>query len=84
MIDTDQKRHVVTITVNGVRHTASVEADKARNKIEEPVMMAERQVYVEGLAFLRITERLGLTLQAEYLYLPSLARVPMGAPFPGE
>jgi len=66
------------------QHTASVEADKARNKIEEPVMMAERQVYVEGLAFLRITERLGLTLQAEYLYLPSLARVPMGAPFPGE
>jgi len=28
MIDTDQKRHVVTITVNGVRHTASVEARK--------------------------------------------------------
>jgi carbon-monoxide dehydrogenase small subunit len=26
MIDTDQKRHVVTVTVNGVRHTASVEA----------------------------------------------------------
>jgi aerobic carbon-monoxide dehydrogenase small subunit len=26
MIDADQKRHVVTITVNGVRHTASVEA----------------------------------------------------------
>jgi carbon-monoxide dehydrogenase small subunit len=28
MIDTDQKRHVVTIAVNGVRHTASVEARK--------------------------------------------------------
>jgi len=28
MIDADQKRHVVTITVNGVRHTASVEARK--------------------------------------------------------
>jgi len=28
MIDTDQKRHVVIIAVNGVRHTASVEARK--------------------------------------------------------
>ena len=28
MIDADQKRYVVTITVNGVRHTASVEARK--------------------------------------------------------
>src|SRR5436853_4975639 len=28
MIDTDEKRHVVTIDVNGVRHTASVEARK--------------------------------------------------------
>ena len=28
MIDTDEKRHVVTIDVNGTRHTASVEARK--------------------------------------------------------
>ena len=28
MTDTDEKRHVVTIEVNGVRHTASVEARK--------------------------------------------------------
>jgi aerobic carbon-monoxide dehydrogenase small subunit len=28
MIDTDEKHHVVTIDVNGVRHTASVEARK--------------------------------------------------------
>ena len=28
MTDTDEKRHVVTIDVNGVRHTASVEARK--------------------------------------------------------
>ncbi|OLB14576.1 MAG: hypothetical protein AUH10_03715 [Gammaproteobacteria bacterium 13_2_20CM_66_19] len=66
------------------QRTAFIEADKARHKIEEPVMIAERQVYVEGLAFLRIAERLGTTLQAEYLYLPSLARVPMRKPFPGE
>ncbi len=28
MIDTDQKQHVVTVDVNGVRRTASVEARK--------------------------------------------------------
>ena len=28
MTDTDEKRHVVTIDVSGVRHTASVEARK--------------------------------------------------------
>jgi carbon-monoxide dehydrogenase small subunit len=28
MMDTDEKRHVVTIDVNGVRHTASIEARK--------------------------------------------------------
>ena len=28
MVDTDEKRHVVTVTVNGIRQTASVEARK--------------------------------------------------------
>ena len=46
--------------------------------------MAERQVYVEGLAMLRIADRLGLKTQGEYLYCPSLARVSMQKPFPGE
>ena len=47
-------------------------------------MIAERQVYIDGLALLRIAERLSFTVQAEYLYMPSLARVPMQRPFPGE
>jgi hypothetical protein len=47
-------------------------------------MMAERQVFVDGLALLQIAERLGFSLQPEYLYLPSLARVPMQKPFPGD
>jgi hypothetical protein len=62
--------------------TAQIEADKLRNKIEEPIMMANRQVYVEALALLNIAVRLGLVAQQEYLYCPSIARLPMQKPFP--
>jgi hypothetical protein len=64
--------------------TNHLDADEARHRIEEPVMLAERHVYVEGLAMLRIAERLGLAVQTDYLYLPSLARLPMQRAFPGE
>jgi len=66
------------------QRTKEIEAEKARHKIEEPPLIAQRQVYVEGLALLRIADRLGIVTQSEYLYCPSLARVPMQAPFPGE
>ena len=66
------------------RRTAQIEADRARKRIEDPPVIAERQVYVEGLAMLRIAERLGLSTQTEYLYCPSIARVAMGSPFPGQ
>jgi hypothetical protein len=47
-------------------------------------MIAERQIYVEGVALLQIASRLKFATQAEYLYCPSLARMPMQRPFPGE
>lgn len=65
------------------RRTEQIEADMARKRIEDPPVIAERQVYVEGLAMLRIAERLGLNTQTEYLYCPSMARVPMRTAFPG-
>jgi hypothetical protein len=63
---------------------AQIEAEKARHKIEEPTVVAERQIYVEGIALLRIAQRLGLSTQAEYVYCPSMARVSLQKPFPGE
>jgi hypothetical protein len=66
------------------RRTAQIEAEKARKRIEEPAMIAGRQIYVEGLALLQIASRLGFETEAEYLYCPSLARLPMNQPFPGE
>lgn len=66
------------------QHTVHIEAEKERKRIEEPGTIAERQVYVEGLALLQIATRLKFTTQHEYAYCPSLARVPMQQPFPGE
>lgn len=66
------------------QRAARIEAEKARSRIEEPAMMAERQIYVEGLALLGIAQRLGFATQTEYRYCPSFARMPMRRPFPGE
>ena len=66
------------------QRTRRIEAEKTRKKIEEPATIAERQIYVEGLALLQIAGRLKFATQPEYLYCPSLARVPMQRPFPGE
>jgi hypothetical protein len=66
------------------RHADRIEKDKARHKIEDAVVIAERQVCIEGVALLRIAERLGFTLQSEYRFCPSLARQRMRKPFPGE
>jgi hypothetical protein len=57
---------------------------KSRGQIEEPEYMAERLVYIEGLAHLRIAGLLGLKTQANYRYCPASARAPALQPFPGE
>lgn len=66
------------------RRDDQISAEKARNKLEEPAVVAERHVYVEGLAVLRLAAARGLVTQSEYRMCPSLARLPMTQPFPGE
>ena len=51
-----------------------IAAEKARGRIEEPVMMAARQLFIDGLALLRMATHLGLKTQTEYRWCPSLAR----------
>ena len=63
---------------------AKIGADKARFQMEDPIVIAQRQVFVEGLAILRLAELCRLTTQSEYRYCPSLSRIPMEIPFPGE
>ncbi len=61
-----------------------IEANKARGQLEEPHIVAQRRVFVEGLALIRLAERRGLATESEYRYCPSLARTSMETPFPGE
>jgi hypothetical protein len=64
--------------------TAVITRDVARGRLEEPPVVAERQVFVEGIAILRLAERHGLATAADYPYCPSIARAPMTMPFPRE
>lgn len=84
LVERDQAGFDAAFEALLVSRTAAIEADKARKRIEEPTMIAERQVYVEGLALLQIATRLKIATESEYIYCPSSARVPMQAPFPGE
>ena len=63
-------------------HELAVEAARERGQHEDDPVRAERQVFVEGLAILRIASLHGLTTATEYRYCPSLARLPMTHPFP--
>jgi hypothetical protein len=56
----------------------------ARGQMDDPIVVAHRMVYVEGLAMLRLAEVAGLATQREYRLCPSLARQPMRTPYPGE
>jgi len=66
------------------RRDAEIREEKQRNKIENATTLASRDVFVEGLALLRLAERAGIPTSPEYRYCPGLARLPMQQPFPGE
>lgn len=55
-----------------------------RGQEEEPSVVSQRYVSIEGLALLRLAEARGLSARREYPLCPSLARVAMVTPFPGE
>ena len=59
-----------------------IAANIARYQLEEPQIVAERQVFIEGLALLRLAGIVELTTQTEYLYCPANARLPMRNPVP--
>jgi hypothetical protein len=63
---------------------AEIEAADARGQLLEPGVVANREVFVEGLALLRLAGHRGLQTEDEYRFCPGSARVPMTKPFPGE
>jgi len=84
LVERDQDAFDETFDALLDEQEAKIAADKAQGQMEDPVVIAQRQVFIEGLAILRLAEGRGLTTQLDYRYCPSLARVPMRAPFPGE
>jgi len=61
-----------------------IASDIERGQIESPHIVTARRVFVEGLAILRFAEKVGLQTEEDYLFCPSIARIPMTVPFPGE
>lgn len=84
LVDRDQDAFDEAFDALLKEQEAKIAADKARCQMEDTIVIAQRQVFVEGLAILRLAEGRGLTTQSDYRYCPSLARVPMRTPFPGE
>lgn len=58
--------------------------EKERGRMEDPHVLAERRICIEGLGILRIAEALGFKTKETYLFCPSLSRLPMAVPFPGK
>jgi hypothetical protein len=77
----DQKAFDAAIEEYIAAHDHHLDEDSGR--MEDTHVVAERQIFVEGLGVLRAAERFGLKTQSEYRYCPTLARLPMTAPFPG-
>jgi hypothetical protein len=54
---------------------AQIAADKARFQLEEPEVMANRLIFIEGLAVLRLAALRGLETEPEYRLCPGIARL---------
>jgi hypothetical protein len=54
---------------------AKIAADKARFQLEEPEVMSQRLIFVEGLAVLRLATLRSLKTEPDYLFCPSIARL---------
>lgn len=61
-----------------------IDADLQRHQMESPHIVVARRVFIEGLAILQLAERVGLRTEHEYRFCPSIARIAMVRPFPGE
>ena len=84
-----QDTHVeVPITVRDLvelgrfAHRGTAQAAHDRARIEEFDVIAARQLFVDGLALLRMATQLGLSTQDEYRGCPSLARQVTREPLP--
>jgi hypothetical protein len=65
-------------------HRRQIDEEIEGGRMEDVHVNADRRIFIEGLAILRLAEKAGLRTEEEYLFCPSIARIPMTVPFPGE
>jgi len=64
--------------------TSQIETEKSSALGEEIAFQTEQYIFVEGLAILRMAERVGLATQRDYVFCPGIARLPMKKAFPDD
>ncbi len=57
-----------------LEHVLGIEERIELGEMDDPVVVAERLVFVEGLGLLGLAEQQGLSVEQEFLYCPSIAR----------
>lgn len=62
--------------------TREIEEDIEGGQMEEPDIVAERRVFVEGLGILKLGAYIGLVVEDTFPMCPRIALQPMVAPFP--
>lgn len=65
-------------------HEGRIAAEMELGRFEDLHINADRRMFIEGLAMLRLASMCGLATEDEYLFCPHMARLPMTQPFPGE
>lgn len=56
-------------------HARHIDERIEAGEMDDPIVLADRRVLVEGLGLLALADALGLPTEREYLYCPSIARV---------
>lgn len=67
-----------------IERTDAVEQESRIFLSEDINVALNHKIFIEGLAILRVAERIGLKTYNDYLYCPAIARQPTGKPFSGE
>ena len=63
---------------------SQIETERSSALGEEIAFQTEQYIFVEGLAILRMAERVGLAIQRDYVVCPGIARLPMKKAFPDD
>jgi hypothetical protein len=84
LVDKNQTAFETAFTDLLSEHERYINSEIENGRLEDLYVDASRRIFVEGLAILRLAEKVGLQTEPEYQFCPSIARAPMTEPFPGE